>query len=207
MIKSKNTKQINRSFLSFGVAVAIFIAIIVLIGIAVFAVLTFPGSPIYPDRGSVTGEQSFGIYVGLVNNTIQFLTTVVGILITALSLTVILLGIQIFLWNKDRQRLAEWQSRGLVIERLEFLSGNRLRLNGTEIELNRTQYATLQELIEKREQGETLHPSELPGDNGTQMIKRLREEMGGRLIEQALIKNRRGKGYWAEIDPKNIRHR
>ena len=63
------------------------------------------------------------------------------------------------------------------------------------------------QLTLKRIDGEPLHPSDLPGDNGTQMIKRLREELGGRLIEQSLIKSRRGKGYWAEVDPENIKIR
>ncbi len=193
--------------LPFGIAITIFLSIILLTGVAIFGILTFSAIPAAPDTSPVVAEQSFEQYVWLVNRALQFLTTVTGILIAALLLTVILLGIQMFLWSKDRRKLADWQNSGLVVERLELLSGNRLKINGLEIELNRAQYGTLKQLINKRMQGENLHPSDLPGDNGTQMIKRLREEMGGRLVEQSLIKSRRGKGYWAEIDPENIKIR
>ena len=207
MIKSITAAFSNKSGLPLGIAVTIFVSIVLLVSIAVFAILTFSAAPNYPDTGAIVEEESFGEYVGLVNTAIQFLTTVIGILIAALLLTIILLGVQMFLWAQDRRKLADWQHSGLVIERLEFMSGNRLRINSTEIELNRAQYQTLKELINKRLSGEPLHPSDLPGDNGTQMIKRLREELGGRLIEQNLIKSRRGKGYWAEVDPENIRMR
>lgn len=200
--KSFNLPHSSR--LPFGIAVTIFISIILLIALAVFAISTFSAAPSYPDTGEIVEEQSFAEYVGLVNTAIQFLTTIIGVLITSLLLMIILLGAQMYLWRKDRQRLDKWQSMGLVIERLEFLSGNRLRINSTEIQLNRAQYTTFNELINSRLKGETLHPSELTGDNGTQMIKRLREEMGGRIIEKTLIKSRRGKGYWAEIDPDNV---
>lgn len=207
MIKSKFLKFQDVPNLSFGIAISIFLSIVLLIGVAVFAIVTFSAIPETPDTSPIVAEQSFEHYVWLVNRALQFLTTVTGILIAALLLTIILLGIQMFLWSKDRRKLADWQNNGLVVERLEFLSGERLKINGLEIELNRAQYSTLKELINKRLQGETLHPSELPGDNGTQMIKRLREELGGRLVEQSLIKSRRGKGYWAEIDPENVRIR
>lgn len=204
MIKSKLNRYRTGTRLPFGIAVTIFISVILLIAVAIFAILTFSTALDYPEAGSIVEEKSFGEYVGLVNTAIQFLTTIIGILIVALVLMIVLSGAQMLLWNRDRHRLARWQSKGLVIEKLEFLSGNRLRINSTEIELNRAQFSTLQALINKRIESDVLHPSELPGDNGTQMIKRLREEMGGRLIEQVLIKNRRGKGYWAEIDPENI---
>lgn len=200
------TQTLNgESRLPFAIVLLMLLAVMVLIGLTVVAMLNFPTHPAYPDSAAIIEEQSFGPYVGLVNNITEFLTTIIGILIVALLLTVGLLGAQMYLWNKDRRRLSNWQNSGLVIERLEFLSGNRLRLNGTEIELNRAQYTTLTELVTKRLAGEPLHPGDLPGDNGTQMIKRLREELGGRLIEQSFIKSRRGKGYWAEIDPENIR--
>lgn len=209
MIRSK---LLNKFFnapevpnLSFGIALTIFLSILLLIGVAVFAIMTFLAIPATPDTSPIVAEESFEHYVWLVNRALQFLTTITGILVAALLLTIVLLGIQMYLWGRDRRKLADWQNNGLVVERLEFLAGERLKINGMEIELNRAQYATLKELIGKRMQGETLHPSELPGDNGTQMIKRLREEMGGRLIEQSLIKSRRGKGYWAEVDPDNIR--
>lgn len=195
----------NRSGLPLGISITILVSIVLLVSVAIFALITISDTPDYPDSGAIVEEQSFEEYVGLVNTVIQFLTTVIGILIAALLLTIILLGAQLFLWAKDRRKLTDWQHSGLVIERLEFMPGDRLRINSTEIELNRAQYQTLKELINKRMAGEPLHPSELPGDNGTQMIKRLREELGGRLIEQNLIKSRRGKGYWAEIDPDNVR--
>ncbi len=207
MLKSLSTLFSNRSDLPLGISITILVSIVLLVSVAIFALLTFGAAPDYPDSGAIVEEQSFEIYVGLVNTVIAFLTTVIGILIAALLLIIILLGAQLFLWAKDRRKLTDWQHSGLVVERLEFMSGNRLRINSTEIELNRAQYHTLKELINKRIAGDPLHPSELPGDNGTQMIKRLREELGGRLIEQNLIKSRRGKGYWAEVDPDNIRMR
>lgn len=207
MRKPKFLKFPDIPNLSFGIAITIFLSIVLLIGVAVFAIVTFSAIPATPDASPIVAEESFSHYVWLVNRALQFLTTVTGILIAALLLIIVLLGIQMFLWGKDRRKLADWQNSGLVVERLEFLPGNRLKINGLEIELNRAQFNTLQELINKRMAGETLHPSDLPGDNGTQMIKRLREEMGGRLIEQSLIKSRRGKGYWAEVEPENVRVR
>ncbi|MGB0845648.1 MAG: hypothetical protein ACPGSM_02940 [Thiolinea sp.] len=205
MIKHVSAAFSNKSDLPLGIALTILISIVLLVSVAVFGILTFSAAPNYPDTGAIVEEQSFEVYVGLVNTAIQFLTTVIGILIAALLLTIVLLGVQMFLWAKDRRKLSDWQHSGLVVERLEFIPGNRLRINSTEIELNRAQYHTFKELINKRIEGEPLHPSDLPGDNGTQMIKRLREELGGRLIEQNLIKSRRGKGYWAEIDPDHVR--
>jgi DNA-binding response OmpR family regulator len=108
-------------------------------------------------------------------------------------------------WSQDKRKLALWREHGLVIERLEFLAGNRLRLNNIELELNRAQMQTLRELATKRLADEPLHPAELPGDNGTQLIKRLREELGARLLEKSLIQNRRGKGYWLDMEPSHIR--
>ena len=197
-------KLLNLPGLPFSINLFILCAVMVLVTSAAFALINFPETPNYPDASTIVEEKSFEHYVGLVNTFTRFLTTIVGILIFALLLTLLLLGTQLYLWSRDRRRLTEWQHAGLMIERIEFLSGNRLRLNSTEIELNRAQYGTLRLLIERRLQGESLHPSELPGDNGTQMIKRLREELGGRLMEQTLIKNRRGKGYWAEIPKNNI---
>ena len=180
--------------------------LIILLGIsASFALLSFPDVLTYPVSGNVVTEACFGPYVELVNTFTQFMTTLVGILVGALLLTLALLTTQVYLWNKDRKRLNDWKHNGLVIEQMEFLSGNRLRLNSTEIELNRAQYMTLRLLAEKRTHGESLHPADLPSDNGTQMIKRLREELGGKLMEQHFIRNRRGKGYWAEVKAENIR--
>lgn len=207
MILDKLTTPSRESKLPFVIALGMLLAVLVLITLTIIAMLNFPTDLAYPDAAAITEEQSFGPYVGLVNKVTEFLTTIIGILIVALLLTVSLLGAQMLLWNRDRRRLSEWQNSGLVIERLELLSGERLRLNGTELELNRAQFSTLSALLDKRLAGEALHPSDLPGDNGTQMIKRLREELGGRLIEQSFIKSRRGKGYWAEIEPENIRIR
>ncbi|MEZ5478893.1 MAG: hypothetical protein R3E95_15870 [Thiolinea sp.] len=154
MIKNKH---IHLPGLPFGIAITLFITILLLIGITVFALLNFSAAPPYPDNDPVVAEQSFGFYVGLVNTSIRFLTTLIGILVAALFLTIILLGIQMYLWSKDRRKLADWQNSGLVVERLEFLSGNRLRLNGMELELNRAQLNTLHELVKKRIAGEPLH--------------------------------------------------
>ena len=107
-------------------------------------------------------------------------------------------------WSRDKRRLALWREQGLVIERLEFLSGNRLRLNQMELELNRAQMQTLRELVTKRQADLPLHPADLPGDNGTQLIKRLREELGARLLEKSFIQNRRGKGYWLDMEAAHI---
>ncbi len=205
MFKSIATRLFSRSDLPLGISITILVSVVLLVSVTLFALITISTAPNYPDSGAIVEEQSFAEYVGLVNTVLRFLTTVIGILVAALLLIIILLGAQLLLWAKDRRKLADWQHSGLVVERLELMPGNRLRINSTEIELNRAQYHTLKTLINKRLAGEPLHPSELPGDNGTQMIKRLREELGARLVEQNLIKSRRGKGYWAEIDPDNVR--
>ncbi len=205
-MKNKLTRVLGHPYFSFGIAAVLLIAIVLLVAFASFALLNFSvAAPTYPEASAIVEEQSFGEYVGLVELTFEFLSKVIGVLIAALILTIGLFASQMYIWAQDKRKLARWQETGLVVERLEFRSGNRLRVNNIEIELNRAQFTTLKELVNKRKTGETLHPADLPGDNGTQMIKRLREELGARLLEKSLIKSRRGKGYWIEIDPSQIK--
>ncbi len=204
-MKGKLANLFGHSYFSLVIALTLLVSIILLVSLATFAMLNFSAAPPYPDASAIVEEQSFGEYVGLVGLTFEFMTKVIGVLIAALILTIVLFGIQMYIWSQDKRKLAQWRDTGLVVERLEFLPGNRLRLNNMEIELNRAQMATLKELVAKRRADQPLHPADLPGDNGTQMIKRLREELGARLLEKSLIQSRRGKGYWIDIDPSLIR--
>ena len=115
MLKSLVALFSNRSGLPLGISITILVSIILLISVAIFALIIIGDTPDYPDSGIIVEEQSFEEYVGLVNTVIQFLTTVIGILIAALLLTLILLGAQLFLWSKDRRKLTDWQHSGLVL--------------------------------------------------------------------------------------------
>lgn len=203
-MKEKFSKLIRHSYFSLVIALILLVSIIALVGVAVFSLLNFSASPLYPAGSAITEEQSFEEYVRFVSLTFEFMTTLIGVLIAALVLILILFGVQMYSWSQDKRRLALWREQGLVVERLEFLSGNRLRLNHLELELNRAQMQTLRELVSKRQADLPLHPADLPGDNGTQLIKRLREELGARLLEKSLIQNRRGKGYWLDMEASHI---
>lgn len=194
----------RHSYFSLVIALILLVSIIALVGLAIFSMFNFSAAPLYPAGAAITEEQSFEEYVRLVSLTFEFMTTLIGVLIAALVLILILFGIQMYSWSQDKRRLALWRETGLVVERLEFLAGDRLRLNNLELELNRAQMQTLRELVSKRQADLSLHPAELPGDNGTQLIKRLREELGARWLEKTLIQNRRGKGYWLDMDPSHI---
>lgn len=203
-MKEKLSSLFRHSYFSLVIALVLLVSIIALVGVAVFSLLNFSAAPLYPAGSAITEEQSFEEYVRLVSLTFEFMTTLIGVLIAALVLILSLFGVQMYSWSQDKRRLALWRERGLVVERLEFLTGNRLRLNHLELELNRAQMQTLRELVAKRQTDLPLHPADLPGDNGTQLIKRLREELGARLLEKSLIQNRRGKGYWLDMDASHI---
>lgn len=203
-MKQAFTKLVGHSYFSLVIALILLVSIITLVGLAVFSMVSFSVAPLYPESSAITEEQSFEEYVRLVSLTFEFMTTLIGVLIAALVLTLILFGVQMYSWSQDKRRLALWREQGLVVERLEFLTGNRLRLNSIELELNRAQMQTLRELVIKRQADLPLHPADLPGDNGTQLIKRLREELGARWLEKSLIQNRRGKGYWLDMEPSHI---
>ncbi|TXH71177.1 MAG: hypothetical protein E6Q83_02950 [Thiothrix sp.] len=203
-MKNKFSKLFGHSYFSLVIALILLVSITALVGIAIFSLLNFSASPLYPAGSAITEEQSFEEYVRFVSLTFEFMTTLIGLLIAALVLTLILFAVQMYAWSRDKRRLALWREQGLVVERLEFLTGNRLRLNQLELELNRAQMQTLRELVIKRQAELPLHPADLPGDNGTQLIKRLREELGARLLEKSLIQNRRGKGYWLDMEATHI---
>ncbi len=205
-MKQKLANLFNHPYFAFSMAALLFASIVLLVVLSAFAMFNFSVAPPYPDASPIVEEQSFGEYVGLVGLTFDFLSKLIGVLIAVLILTLALLAVQMYLWSRDRRKMAQWQESGLVIERLEFRPGNRLVINTIELELNRAQMTTLKALVKKRMEGQTLHPADLPGDNGTQMIKRLREELGARLLEKSLIKSRRSKGYWIEVNPKVIKN-
>lgn len=204
-MKAQLSRLFGHSYFSLVIALILLVSIIALVSLAVFSMFHFSAAPPYPAASAITEEQSFEEYVRMVSLTFEFMTTLIGVLIAALVLTLLLFAVQMYSWSQDKRRLALWREHGLVIERLEFLAGNRLRLNNIELELNRAQMQTLRELATKRLADEPLHPAELPGDNGTQLIKRLREELGARLLEKSLIQNRRGKGYWLDMEASHIR--
>lgn len=204
-MKQALVRLFKHSYFSLVIALVLLLSIIALVGLAVFSMFNFSAAPLYPASSAITEEQSFEEYVRLVSLTFEFMTTLIGVLIAALVLTLMLFGVQMYSWSQDKRRLALWREHGLVVEHLEFLAGDRIRLNNMELELNRAQMQTLRELVNKRQVDLPLHPAELPGDNGTQLIKRLREELGARLLEKSLIQNRRGKGYWLDMDPSHIR--
>lgn len=113
--------------------------------------------------------------------------------------------VHLSLWRQDKKKLALFREKGITYERIEFLSGGRLKIDSIEIELNKAQLKTMLELVKKRAENLPLHPADIKGDNGAQTIKRLREELGCKIIERTLIKNFKGQGYWLDTLPENIK--
>lgn len=150
-------------------------------------------------------QYNYSAYVALNEETWDFTKKVIILLILSIIVMISLFSAVLYNWLLDRKKLTIWYRSGFACERLEFLDGNRVRLNSTEIILNKTQLETLKKLALSRVEKEALHPTELSTDNATQMIKRLREELGAKILEKTLIKNHRGKGYWIEVKPEKIK--
>lgn len=166
----------------------------------------FQSPPTFRSFGNeIIEEQSFTHYVNHVNFTTAFLTTIIGMLVAELIVVLFLLWRLLKSWQADRDQIGAWRDIGFACERIEFLSGNRIRINNTELILNQAQLMVLKQLIESRIKGEALHTADIAGSNATQIIKRLREELGSKLIEKTLITNHRGKGYWIDVDPSKIK--
>lgn len=177
------------------------VALIILAGYAFFQ-----SPPVFTNFGhEVTDEQSFTLYINHVNFTTTFMTSIIGMLIAELIIVLILLRNLFNNWQVDREKMSAWRDTGFACERIEFLSGNRIRINNTELILNQAQLSILKQLVESRINGEALHAADIMGSNATQVIKRLREELGSKLIEKTLITNHRGKGYWIEVEPSKIK--
>lgn len=155
------------------------------------------------DQRSEIAETVFNQNQSLIRLTIGLLTAFILILIAAIILLLIIFIFQMYLWQKDRRKLEQWREMGFMCERLEFLPANRLKLNSIELDLNKTQIENLKKLATNRQLGKPLHTLDL-GDNGSQAIKRLREELGAKFIEKSLIKLRKREGYWLDVDANNI---
>lgn len=144
-------------------------------------------------------------YAELTRSVIETKNTALIILSLSLFSALILLGLQFYFWAKDRRRLVKWKKAGFLCQSLEFLPANRVKINNVELAINKTQISTLKMLAQQREKGKPLHSLEM--DHGVQTIKRLREELGARLLESTFVKVRKGEGYWLEVNPKNIYYR
>lgn len=191
--------------LSFMVALSM--GIILGVGAYAFFASSLPGFIPPPETVLTEGileEKSLQYYVGQVDSMIDFMTMVLGVLLAALIIILLVLVMQMRGWNDDRKRLMVWRETGFVCERLEFLPANRLRINNLEIQLNRTQMDSFKKLVSKRQEGSPLHALDI-GDHGVQAIKRLREELGAKFLEQAFIKARKGEGYWLEVELDKIK--
>lgn len=156
------------------------------------------------DNIAITLTTALAGFENVFNFIMPLMSTILGILTIGLLISTVTIGVLLYLWGKDRKKMAAWKEIGFACDRLEFLQSNRIRLNHTELLLNKSQYCTLQKLVRSRMQGKALHGIDL-GENATQIVKRLREELGSKLLEKTLIMNHRGKGYWIDIDPKRVK--
>lgn len=176
----------------------------ILIALAIY--VFFQNPPLFINTGQeVTEEQSFVFYVNNVNFSNKFMTTVIGMLVAELIIVLILLRSLLKSWEIDRIKISTWRDTGFACERIEFLSGNRVRINNTELILNQAQSTILKQLIESRIKGEALHTADINGGNATQVIKRLREELGSKILEKTFIINHRGRGYWIDVEPSKVK--
>ncbi len=184
----------------------IVLSVIVIMGLGLYAFFMYPLQHSPPDPGESFDQYSLQLYQAYIAQnslTFRFMSTAMGILMATLIFVLILLALQMYAWHADRKRLLAWRENGFLCERLEFLPGNRIRLNNIEIQLNRTQQENFRQLVLKRLHHLPLHALDI-GEHGVQSIKRLREELGGKFVEQALIKVKKGEGYWLEIEPSSV---
>lgn len=204
--------------------VIIFVTFVVIINVIILAFISsqslpsasFANNPLstkldQKSMSSPTSENDENI-VNLLNKYIDYASTsflymqhTLLLLTGTLIFTLILIGAQMYMWLLDRRKLKRWKRSGFFCDHLEFLSANRIRINDIELELNKAQIDTLNLLTQQRLSNELLHNLEIgTKGNGAQSIKRLREELGAKLMEKTLIKVRKCEGYWIEIDPDNI---
>lgn len=187
----------------------LWLASCVIIGISFYAMTITIDVPSF-QANDPKAEMAFAItnavesFGNVFNFIMPFMTAILGIMTVIILVSILLIGTILYLWKEDRKKMTTWKEVGFACERLEFLQASRVKINQTELLLNNSQYLTLQRLANSRMAGEALHGIEL-GDNATQVVKRLREELGSKLIEKTLIMNHRGKGYWVDIDPQNIK--
>lgn len=186
----------------------IFLSCLVLIGLSYYAltikIQDFPDLHL-PIETQADLDRALRNYTDMVDLVITFMTTVIGLLLAVMLLGVALVGTLLYILAADRKRMQSWQEIGFACERLELIDKTRIRLNNTELILNKAQSETLHSLVDSRLKGEALNAVDIPSENATQSIKRLREELGAKLIEKTLIVNHRGKGYWLDIDPRKIK--
>ncbi|MBU0655622.1 MAG: hypothetical protein KJ914_10910 [Gammaproteobacteria bacterium] len=204
--KVRGARLFNHSHFLIVVGWLIVLSVAVIMGLGLYAFISF-SSPQYPDISDNLNENGFKLYeayIEQVNQTFRFMSSAMGILMATLIFVLMLLALQMYAWHTDRKRLLSWRENGFLCERLEFLPGNRLRLNNIEIQLNRTQHQNFCQLVRKRLDNMPLHALDI-GEHGVQSIKRLREELGSKFIEQAFIKVKKGEGYWLEVEPASIR--
>lgn len=183
------------------------LSVTVIIGLGIYAMSAFLPPIQYPNADDLEAnllKHAYGQYLTYVNTSFRFLSTVIAILLATIIILLVLLALQMYAWHKDRERLLKWKESGFLCELLEILPGNRLRLNNIEIQLNRAQLETLCQLVQKRLDNMPLHALDM-GEHGVQAIKRLREELGSKFLEKALIKVKKGEGYWLEVDPTSVR--
>lgn len=219
----KQRGAVRNAQFSWVVALLTLVAVSIIIVLAVLSIKITPSPTdaeatptlqyIYELLHKPLGEDDIGVDSALsvafnnhqitINRYFTLLTTIIGILFITIILLLMLLGFQMFSWQKDRRKLEQWRETGFMCERLEFLPANRLKLNNIELDLNKTQIENLKKLANQRKAGKPLHSLDI-GDHGVQAVKRLREELGSKFIEKSLIKVRKREGYWLEVDAHNI---
>ncbi|MBK8453623.1 MAG: hypothetical protein WAQ53_13525 [Thiofilum sp.] len=187
------------SFLLISVLLCIFTAII-----ALYQVISIGQHS--PQESIVKPNGNFSLYsleAYINENTVKedILITTISILLIVIVLLLVIVMAQLYLWSLDKNKLTNFKESGIVFERLELLEGNRVRVDNVEISLNKSQMQTLSQLIKSSKEGRLLHAIDINKDNGAVMIKRLRDELGGRLLEKTLIINQHGQGYRINLKP------
>lgn len=209
----------NRTYLLWLTTAITFISVISIVGLAAYAYYRLPQSTVFADPDFVRAEslitqnehtddsKTVSIFleshIKNTSMTMESMKEMITFLITILIFTLVLLGSQMYMWSRDRKNLELWRESGFFCERMEFLPANRLKINNTELELNKTQIENLIKLAKNRRRGKPTHALDI-SDHGVQSIKRLREELGAKFIEKSLIKIRKHEGYWLEVNADNL---
>lgn len=123
----------------------------------------------------------------------------ITILIVVCLVLLIVSSISIWHWIEIKSINSSIQKRGVFFNYIEVSEEGRIKIDDIELSLNRCQVQTFLQLIHAHQSGKILHAIDINKENGAIMIKRLREELGARLLEKLFIVSQYGVGYRLNI--------
>lgn len=104
----------------------------VLIGVSFYAMSITVNIPDFKainptDNIAIAITTTLASFENVFNFIMPFMTAILGILTVGLLTSILIIGLLLYFWGKDRKKMAHWKEIGFACERLEFLQGNRSR--------------------------------------------------------------------------------